>query len=39
MFTNFDYKAMDTRKRLLFFLFYLMSKFYLSDQQVIRIGK
>ncbi|XP_039523468.1 glutamate receptor ionotropic, kainate 1 isoform X3 [Pimephales promelas] len=38
MFTNFDYKAMDTRKRLLFFLFYLMSKFYLSDQQVIRIG-
>ncbi|XP_016381427.1 glutamate receptor ionotropic, kainate 1-like isoform X2 [Sinocyclocheilus rhinocerous] len=29
---------MEKRKRLLFFLFYLMSKFYLSKQQVIRIG-
>ncbi|XP_057176892.1 glutamate receptor ionotropic, kainate 1 isoform X4 [Triplophysa rosa] len=29
---------MEKRKGLLFFLFYLMSKFYLSDQQVIRIG-
>lgn len=39
IFTYFDYRAMDKRKRLLFFLFYLMSKFYLSGQQVIRIGK
>ncbi|RXN06856.1 glutamate receptor kainate 1-like isoform X2 [Labeo rohita] len=29
---------MEKRRRLLFFLFYLMSKFYLSEQQVIRIG-
>ncbi|XP_058645507.1 glutamate receptor ionotropic, kainate 1 isoform X7 [Onychostoma macrolepis] len=29
---------MEKRRRLLFFLFYLMSKFYISDQQVIRIG-
>lgn len=33
------YRAMEERRGLLFFLFYLMSKLYLSDQQVIRIGK
>ncbi|XP_072514228.1 glutamate receptor ionotropic, kainate 1 [Salminus brasiliensis] len=36
--TDLDYGAMERRKRLFPLLFFVMSKLYLSDQQVLRIG-
>ncbi|TRY83146.1 hypothetical protein DNTS_020658 [Danionella cerebrum] len=38
LFAYFDERGMEKRNGLLFFLFYLMAKFYHSEQQVIRIG-
>ncbi|KAG9263675.1 glutamate receptor ionotropic, kainate 1 isoform X1 [Astyanax mexicanus] len=36
--TNLDYGAMEKRNRLFLLLLFIMSKLYLSDQQVLRIG-
>lgn len=36
--TDLDYGAMERRNRLFLLLFFVMSKLYLSDQQVLRIG-